>query len=84
MATRAVYCQWVREALVALGPAPIGVVYDWIKSNQPVPAADLVGMTKDGQNLFKKKVRLARWTMNRQGELAPSPRGEWALLASKR
>lgn len=81
-ASRATYCLWVKNALKALGRGSPQQVYRWIRANEAVPAADLAAVTSDGENLFEKNVRWARFTLfkakivsNREG------RGIW-LLAS--
>jgi hypothetical protein len=38
-------------------------VYRWIEANEPVPPAELSGLTSDGESLFKKNVRWARLTL---------------------
>jgi len=79
-ATRKTYCLWVENALKALGHGSPQQVYRWIRTNELVPAADLAGATSDGENLFEKNVRWARFTLfkaktvsNREG------RGVWLL-----
>ncbi|WP_137135629.1 winged helix-turn-helix domain-containing protein [Rhizobium sp. FKY42] len=78
-ASRATYCRWVVNALKALGPSTPKSVYEWIRKNEPVPAADLSGQTADGENLFKKEVRFARWKMRQEGVIVSPKRGVWAL-----
>jgi len=79
-ATRSTYCLWVTNALKSLGRGSPQQVYRWIRAHELVPAADLVGATSDGKNLFEKNVRWARFTLfkakivsNREG------RGVWLL-----
>jgi hypothetical protein len=79
-ATRSTYCLWVTNALKSLGRGTPQQVYRWIKAHELVPAADLSGATSDGENLFEKNVRWARFTFykakivsNREG------RGAWLL-----
>lgn len=78
-ASRTTYCRWVFDALTALGPSTPISVYDWIRKNQPVPAADLSGLTSDGQNLFEKEVRFARLDLFQEGTVLSPKRGVWAL-----
>lgn len=78
-ASRTVYCKWVVNALTVLGPATPGAVYDWIRKNEAVPAADLSGLTTDGESLFEKEVRFARWQLRREGTVLSPKRGVWAL-----
>lgn len=80
-ASRQTYCKWVVNALVALGPSRPASVYDWIRRNETVPAADIHGTTTDGENLFEKNVRWARFTLAREGTVASPARGIWALAA---
>ncbi len=79
-ATRSTYCLWVANALKSHGCGSPQQVYRWIRANELVPAADLAGATPDGENLFEKNVRWARFTLfkakivsNREG------RGNWLL-----
>lgn len=78
-ASRDQYCQWVVDALKDLGTATPKHVYAWIKANRPVPAADLNGSTPDGEPLFEKEIRFARWALRRSGVIDGSRRGVWAL-----
>jgi hypothetical protein len=79
VASRATYCRWVVDALTALGPSTPKAVYDWIRKNQPVPAADLSGLTKDGKNAFEKEVRFARLDLFQEGTVLRPKHGVWAL-----
>jgi hypothetical protein len=79
-ATRNSYRLWVENALRALGRGSPQQVYRWIRANEAVPAADLAGATSDGESLFEKNVRWARFALfkanivsNREG------RGVWLL-----
>ncbi|WP_454289017.1 hypothetical protein [Rhizobium arsenicireducens] len=78
-ASRATYCLWVVDALTTLGPSTPKAVYDWIRKNEPVPAADLSGLTSDGENLFEKEVRFARWQLRLEGTVLSPKRGVWSL-----
>lgn len=79
-APRAVYKTWIIAALTALGPSRVSVVYDWIEANCPVPAKDLATLTPDGESVFRKETRFARWDLRRGGIIDPqAPRGIWAL-----
>ncbi|RWP62577.1 winged helix-turn-helix domain-containing protein [Mesorhizobium sp.] len=78
-ASRNTYCKWVENALRALGPSRPKVVYDWIRRHEPVPAADLSGSTTDGENLFEKNVRWARFQLRHEGVVSSPSRGVWAL-----
>lgn len=78
-ASRKAYCKWVVNALKALGPSKPRQVYDWIRVNEPVPAADLHGTTTDGENLFEKNVRWARFTLSKEGTVVNPTHGIWAL-----
>ncbi|MCQ8783539.1 winged helix-turn-helix domain-containing protein [Mangrovibrevibacter kandeliae] len=73
------YRQWVEHALRALGPSTPAAVYKWIRNNEPVPAADLSGSTADGENLFEKNVRWARFQLAKEGAIVGPKRGIWAL-----
>lgn len=79
IASRETYCRWITNALSALGPSSPKTVYDWIRRNEAVPAADLSGLTSDGENMFEKEVRFARWKMSRDGRISSPARGIWAL-----
>jgi hypothetical protein len=81
-APRATYCRWVVKALTALGPSAPRAVYDWIRRNESVPAADLFGLTGDGENLFEKEVRFARWQLRQEGTVVSPERGVWALKSN--
>lgn len=78
-ASRATYRQWVVNALSALGAAEPTAVYGWIRANEAVPSADLFGSTSDGESLFEKKVRFARWDLSREGIVRNPRRGIWSL-----
>ena len=78
-ASRATYCLWVENALKSLGPSTPKTVYDWIRKNEAVPAADLSGLTSDGENLFEKEVRFARWQLRQEGTIISPKRGVWSL-----
>ena len=78
-APRATYCKWVMNALMALGPSTPGHVYEWIRLNEAVPAFDLSGATADGNSLFEKNVRWARFDLWHQGLVVSPKRGVWAL-----
>lgn len=78
-ASRAAYCRWVVNALKALGPSTPKAVYHWIRRNELVPAADLSGQTKDGDNLFEKEIRFARWQLRQEGTIVSPKHGVWAL-----
>ncbi|MCD1645315.1 winged helix-turn-helix domain-containing protein [Aurantimonas coralicida] len=73
------YRRWVEHALLALGPSTPASVYRWIRDNEPVPAADLSGTTADGQNLFEKNVRWARFQLRDAGVVMSPTRGVWSL-----
>lgn len=73
------YCRWVSNALTAMGPSTPRAVYEWIKRNEPVPVAELTGSTADGENLFEKNVRWARFDMKHKGMVVSPSRGVWAL-----
>uniref|UniRef100_UPI00339DA83D winged helix-turn-helix domain-containing protein n=1 Tax=Aquibium sp. A9E412 TaxID=2976767 RepID=UPI00339DA83D len=77
--SRNTYCKWVVNALRALGPSRPENVYRWIKANEPVPASELNGTTSDGENLFKKNVRWARFTLYNDGTVTSPSYGVWAL-----
>lgn len=79
VASRKTYCLWVINALKALGPSTPKQVYDWIRKNETVPAADLSGLTADGENLFEKEVRFARLDLFQDGTIKSPKRGVWAL-----
>lgn len=83
VADRHTYCTWVKHALTALGPSRLRSVYDWIKLNEAVPAADLLGQTANGECLFEKEVRFARWQLRREGVVDGSLRGVWTLARPK-
>lgn len=76
---RVTYCRWVVNALTALGPSTPKTVYDWVRKNEPVPVADLSGLTSDGENLFEKEIRFARWKLRQEGTIVSPRRGIWAL-----
>lgn len=78
-ASRQTYGKWVVNALKALGPSRPKAVYDWIRKNEPVPFADLNGTTSDGENLFEKNVRWARFDLSKDGTLSSPAHGIWAL-----
>lgn len=78
-ASRDSYCRWIINALTVLGPSGPQAVYDWIRRNEMVPTADLSGLTSDGENLFEKEVRFARWKLRREGTILSPRRGVWAL-----
>lgn len=78
-ASREAYRRWIVNALTALGPSSPQAVYDWIRRNETVPVADLAGQTADGECLFEKEVRFARWAMRREGMIASPQRGVWSL-----
>jgi hypothetical protein len=77
--TRETYKDWVVTALTQLGPSAPRQVYAWVASNCPIPETDLNGTTPDGEPLFEKKVRFARWDLRREGTIDGSKRGTWAL-----
>lgn len=77
--SRHIYCKWVVNALKALGYAKPSDVYDWIRNNEAVPTADLTGITDDGENLFEKNVRWARFQLRHEGVVTSPARGIWAL-----
>lgn len=77
--SRNIYCNWVVNALRALGPTKPAAVYDWIRRNETVPAADLTGTTNDGENIFEKNVRWARFQLRHEGIVTSPTRGIWAL-----
>lgn len=79
VASRDTYCRWIANCLKALGPSTPKAVYDWIRKNEAVPAADLSGQIADGENLFEKEVRFARWKMRQEGVIVSPTRGIWAL-----
>ena len=79
VASRATYCRWVINALRALGPSTPKTVYDWIRKNEPVPAGDLTALTSDGESLFEKEVRFARWQLRQEGTVLSPRHGVWAL-----
>ena len=58
-------------------------VYDWIRRNEAAPAADLLGATSNGENLFEKNVPWARFTLSKRGEVVAPQRGIWALPKAK-
>lgn len=78
-ASRGAYCRWVVNALKALGPSTPKAVYHWIRTNESVPAADLSGQTKDGENLFEKEVCFARRQSRQEGTIISPKHGVWAL-----
>lgn len=78
-ASRDTYCRWVVNALTALGPSTPRTVYDWIRHNEAVPHADLARATADGENLFEKEVRWARFKLRHDGVVVSPRRGTWAL-----
>lgn len=78
-APREAYKKWVINALRVLGPATPGQVYDWIRANEAVPAADLSSSTSDGENLFEKTVRWARKDLFDEGTVLSPERGVWSL-----
>ena len=47
--------------------------------SEPVPAVDLSGTTADGENLFEKNVRWARFQLSQEGVITSPKRGVWAL-----
>jgi hypothetical protein len=78
--SRATYCNWVVNALAALGPATPQEVYRWIKANEAVPLSELTGLTQDGANLFEKNVRWARFTLVKKAVVSDREgRGVWTL-----
>lgn len=77
--SRHIYCKWVVNALRALGPAKPAAVYDWIRKHEAVATADLSGSTSDGENLFEKNVRWARFQLRHEGVVTSPARGIWAL-----
>jgi hypothetical protein len=79
VASRDTYFRWIANCLKALGPSTPRAVYDLIRNNEAVPAADLSGQTADGKNLFEKEVRFARWKMRQEGVIVSPKRGVWAL-----
>jgi hypothetical protein len=81
MTTRLTYCSWVRSALTALGPSRPRQVYDWIKLNEPVPAAELTRLTPRGESKFEHNVRFARFDLKHAGVVISPKRGIWALKA---
>ena len=64
------YCGWVINALRVLGSATPKQVYRWIRDNETVPEAELAGITPDGENLFEKNVRWARFTLRKRGAVS--------------
>ena len=80
--TRETYCRWVINALRDLGSATPQQVYRWIRLNEAVQAPDFAGFTSDGENLFKKNVRLARWSSASPG-YRQRPRGSRRLVARR-
>lgn len=82
MSTRETYCRWVINALRDFGSATPQQVYHWIRLNEAVPDADLIGLTSDGKNLFEKNVRWARFTLRNRGFVSDRMgRGIWSLEA---
>ncbi len=79
-AGREQYRAWVVDALRALGRTSPKAVYAWIRSNCPVPAEDRATTTADGECLFEKEVRFARWELRRAGEINGRTRGVWDLM----
>lgn len=79
MASRDQYKDWVVRALTAIGTARPQAVYEWVRRNEPVPAADLHGVTSDGESLFEKNLRWARFDLHREGVVLSPARGQWAL-----
>ena len=78
--SRKIYCTWVEKALHALGRGSPTQVADWIEANEVVPLADLTGVTPDGENLFYKNVRWARFTLFKAGIVSNREgRGVWTL-----
>ena len=73
------YRRWVEHALTALGPATPAAVTQCIRANEPVPAVDRSGTTADGENLFEKNVRWARFQLSQEGVITSPKRGVWAL-----
>lgn len=80
-ATRDTYCRWVVNALRMLGPSRPPAVYDWVRLNEAVPAADLAASTSAGENAFEKNLRWARFDLSRRGVVISPSRGIWALAA---
>lgn len=78
-ASRKTYREWVVKALRELGPARPRQVYDWIRSHESVPAADLAGLAVRGENLFEKTVRWARKDLFDEGVILAPERGVWSL-----
>jgi len=79
--SRKIYCNWVENALKALGRATPPEVYDWIRANEAVPVSEVTGMTSDGENLFKKNVRWARFTLFKAGVVSKREGyGIWTLV----
>ncbi len=77
---RATYCKWVVNALTALKSATPQEVYHWIKENEAVPLSELSGLTLDGENLFKKNVRWARFALFKKRVVSDREgRGVWTL-----
>jgi hypothetical protein len=77
---RATSCNWVVNALKALGSATPQEVYRWIKENEAVPLSELSGLTLDGENLFEKNVRWARLTLFQKGVVSDREgHGVWTL-----
>ena len=60
------YRRWVEHALTALGPATPAAVTQCIRAN-------------DGENLFEKNVRWARFQLSQEGVITSPKRGVWAL-----
>jgi len=81
-ASRDQYCKWVVAALKAMGASTPQAVYEWIRRNEIVPAADLDGLTNDGENLFEKNVRWARFSLKQDGTVISPERGVWALAST--
>ncbi len=83
MSDRAVYKDWVVKALHALGPSKPKDVFAWIRRNELVDPGDLHGSTSDGENLFEKNVRWARFDLRHESVVVSPSRGVWALARSK-
>jgi hypothetical protein len=80
LVSRVTYCGWVVNALAALGAARPAKVYHWIKENESVPLSELTKMTQDGEILFEKNVRWARFTLFKKGIISDGEgRGVWTL-----
>ncbi len=79
--SRAMYCDWVINALVALETATPQEVYRWIKANETVPSSELTRTAQRGEILFEKNVRWARFTLLKEGVISDREGwGVWTLV----